>query len=452
MKKQKVVKMRQRRHIFFGVIIFLMVLTYLTYHAVAFLTREKPTVYTIGEQTSLAQNRTYTGLIIRQEKVVNAEKPGIINYYVPASGRVSVNDMVYSVDETGNFTKIASEEGLQNVRNTDVSSFLNEFAADYSGRDFSSVYNLKYELNSRLLLSASASELERYARDFISGFQIYKAPGTGLVEYYVDGYEEFNETAISADDFDRSSYEKKQLSAMREAQAGDPVYKLITSESWDIYIPMTNSDAASMAEAKTARVRFTEADLETTVRFSLVHDSENNYYGKLTLTKYLLRYADTRFLKVELLRTEKTGLQVPKSAAAEEELYVIPEDYLTTGGNSSSYGFQTRPANDPSALAKFVPVNILYKNGTFCYIEKDALEQGTVLVKPGTTETYRILNTDKLLGAYNVNRGYAIFKVFEVLDESEDYYIIKKDSYNGLSAYDKILLYPTFGMNGDFVY
>ena len=281
---------------------------------------------------------------------------------------------------------------------------------------------------------------------------MYKAAATGLVEYYVDGFEEFNESGIRAEDFDRSAYEKKQLSAMTEAQAGDPVYKLITSESWDIYIPMTSSDAASMTETKSVKVRFTEADLETTVRFVLVHGSDNNYYGKLTLTKYLLRYADTRYLKVELLRAEKTGLQVPKSAAAEEELYVIPEDYLTTGGNSDSYGFQTRPAGEPNALAKFVPVNILYKNGTFCYIEKDALAQGTVLVKPGTTETYRILSTEKLTGAYNVNRGYAIFKVFEVLDESEDYYIVKNGSYNGLSAYDKILLYPTFGMNGAFIY
>lgn len=452
MKKQQVVKMRQRRHIFFGVIIFLMVLAYLTYHAVSFLTREKPTVYTIGEQTSLAQSRSYTGLIIRQEKVVTAERPGIINYYVPASSRVSVNDVVYSVDETGNFTKIAAQEGFQHVRNADVSDYLNEYASGYDGQKFSSVYDLKYELNSRLLLSASAAELERFAKDFISGFEMHKAAATGLVEYYVDGYEEFNEAGISTDNFDRTKYEKKQLSAMNEAAAGDPAYKLITSEAWDIYIPLTTSDAASMTETKTVKVRFTEADLETTVRFALVHGSDGNYFGKLTLTKYLLRYADTRYLKLELLRGEKTGLQIPKSAAAQEELYVIPADYLTTGGNSDSPGFQTRAANDPNGLAKFTPVSILYKNDTFCYIEKKALEQGTVLVKPGSTETFRVLSTETLTGAYNVNRGYAIFKVFEVLDESEDYYIIKNGSYNGLSAFDKILLYPTFGMNGDFIY
>ncbi|MBO4288512.1 MAG: hypothetical protein J5865_00235 [Lachnospiraceae bacterium] len=452
MKKQQVVKMRQRKHIFFGVIIFLMVLAYLTYHAVSFLTREKPAVYTIGEQTSLAQNRSYTGLIIRQERVEKTERPGIVNYYVPASSRVSVNDVVYSVDETGNFTKIAAEEGFQHVRNTDVSEFLNEYSSGYDGKDFSSVYDLKYELNSRLLLSASAAELERFARDFITGFEMHKAAATGLVEYYVDGFEEFNEASITAEDFDRSAYEKKQLSAMTQAAAGDPVYKLITTEAWDIYIPLTTSEAASMTETKSVKVRFTEADLETTVRFSLVHGADDNYFGKLTLTKYLLRYADSRYLKLELLREEKSGLQIPKSAAAEEELYVIPADYLTTGGNSDSYGFQTRPAGDTGALATFTPVSILYKNDTFCYIEKKALEQGTVLVKPGSTETFRVLSTEKLTGAYNVNRGYAVFKVFEVLDESEDYYIIKNGSYNGLSAYDKILLYPTFGMNGDFIY
>ena len=60
---------------------------------------------------------------------------------------------------------------------------------------------------------------------------MHKAAATGLVEYYVDGYEEFNEAGISADNFDRTKYEKKQLSAMTEAAAGDPAYKLITSEA-----------------------------------------------------------------------------------------------------------------------------------------------------------------------------------------------------------------------------
>ena len=63
-----------------------------------------------------------------------------------------------------------------------------------------------------------------------------------------------------------------------------------------------------------------------------------------------------------------------------------------------------------------------------------------------------MVKTRQLTGAYQVNRGYAIFKVFEILDESEDYYVVKNGSYNGLAAWDKILLYPTSGINGAFVY
>lgn len=451
MSAKKVVKMRRKRHIFFGVIVFLMVLTYLTYHAVSFLSGEKPTVYTIGEETSLSQTRSYTGLIIRQEEVVKTEAAGIINYYVPASSRVSVKDHVYSLDETGDYSRVAAEDHVRSVRNTDLTGLLNEYAADYSGLRFSSVYDLRYELNSRLLLSVSDSDLERYADNQINGFHLYQAPATGLVEYYTDGFETFDEAAISKEDFDRSNYSKKQLTAMENVEADVPAYKLITSESWDIYIPLAREDAAQMTETKSVRVRFTEADLETTVRFSLIRGTADEYFGKLTLTKYMLRYADTRYLKLELLRTEKTGLQVPKSAAAQEELYEIPSDYLTTGGNSDASGFQVRPVSG-NGLAHFVPVSVIYNDGTNCYVERTALEQGDVLLKPDSAETVTVVRTQKLTGAYQVNRGYAIFRVFEILDESEDYYIVRNGSYNGLSAWDKILLYPTSGMNGAFIY
>ena len=452
MSAKKVVKIRQRRHVFFVVFVFLMVLLYLSYHAVSFLTGEKPTVYTVGEETSLTQSRVYTGLAIRKEEVVRTEAAGIINYYVPASSRVSVGDSVYSLDETGDFSRVASEEGVQHIQNTDLTDLVNEYATDYDGKRFSSVYDLKYELNSRLLLSVSATDLERFADSFINGFHLYTAPATGLVAYYTDGFEDFEETAITAEDFDREDYEKQQLTAMVMKEADRPAYKLITSEAWDIYIPLSDTDAAQMTETKSVRVRFTEADLETTVRFALIHGADGRYYGKLTLTKYMLRYADTRYLKLELLRGEKTGLQVPKSAAAQEELYEIPAAYLTTGGNSDADGFQVLSGGGSGTLARFVPVNVIYRDSENCYVEKSALQQGAILQMPDSSETLTVVKTRQLTGAYQVNRGYAIFKVFEILDESEDYYVVKNGSYNGLAAWDKILLYPTSGINGAFVY
>ena len=43
-------------------------------------------------------------------------------------------------------------------------------------------------------------------------------------------------------------------------------------------------------------------------------------------------------LNIELILEDESGLKIPKSAVVEEQFYIVPEEYITTGGNSSSSG------------------------------------------------------------------------------------------------------------------
>ena len=52
----------------------------------------------------------------------------------------------------------------------------------------------------------------------------------------------------------------------------------------------------------------------------------------------MVRYAQNRFVDVELILEDQSGLKIPKSAITKKDFYVIPEDYLTQGGNSNSTG------------------------------------------------------------------------------------------------------------------
>ena len=47
---------------------------------------------------------------------------------------------------------------------------------------------------------------------------------------------------------------------------------------------------------------------------------------------------------------------------------------------------------------------------------------------------------NKLEGAYNINKGYAVFKRIERIKTENGYSIVKKNSASGLSAYDHIAL------------
>ena len=73
------------------------------------------------------------------------------------------------------------------------------------------------------------------------------------------------------------------------------------------------------------------------------------------------------------------------------------------------------------------------------YISRDALESGTLLLKPESSETYTVEETKTLTGVYNINRGYAVFRKVTILCENDEYYIVAEGEDYGLSNYDHIV-------------
>ena len=60
---------------------------------------------------------------------------------------------------------------------------------------------------------------------------------------------------------------------------------------------------------------------------------------------------------------------------------------------------------------------------------------------PNSQATYQIGNdTDSLIGVYNINKGYAVFKQINIIYENEEYAIIETKTSYGISLYDHIAL------------
>ena len=66
-------------------------------------------------------------------------------------------------------------------------------------------------------------------------------------------------------------------------------------------------------------------------------------------------------------------------------------------------------------------------------------EEGDALINTDTGEKYVIGETDTLEGVYCINKGYAVFRRIEILDENEEYAIVSKNTTYGLSRYDHIV-------------
>ena len=157
----------------------------------------------------------------------------------------------------------------------------------------------------------------------------------------------------------------------------------------------------------------------------------------MTLKSAMIRYAKERYLEIELLLSEESGLKIPNSAITEKEFFTVPVGFFLQGDDSSNLGCLVKKDSG----TEFVSPTIYYSDDTYYYIDSEDVQKGDILQKPDSNETYTI-GTDvaSLNGVYNVNKGYAVFKQIDVIYQNEEYSILKTGTTYGLSLYDHIAL------------
>lgn len=447
---KKIVKYRRKPKI--AVAIFALVLVYVISFIFIYLSKSKVRTYEV-ESGTLTTNAGFTGIIIRDETVYNSEYSGNINYYQKEGSRVKVGDTLYTVDETGRVSEILSQYNTSNENSLSkeslatIKSMLGNFRTDYNCNNFDEIYNLKADINATVLHAMNESIMENLD-DIISKtgsenlFRTINCENTGIIAYYIDGFEELTCETVKAEDFNTSTYEKTNLKSEKLIVSGNPAYKLINSEDWYIMIPLTKEDIDlyDLADKDAVSIKIKKDNISTTANFSIIN-SGDKYYGKISLNRYMLRYATERFLDIEIGTASDSGLKIPASAVTENEFYTIPKEFLTKGGNSNDYGFICESYNSSGeAVVKFVAADIYKSTDELCYVSKKDFEPGATIVMPDSSKKYTVGPVDKLKGVYCINTGYTSFKLIDVIDQNNEYYIVKKGISHGISTYDRILL------------
>ena len=438
-------KYRRKRELNVGIILFAVVLFYLLVTVISYLSRDRISVYEVREG-SIVRDNIYTGLVIREESVVSAEGSGYISYYQNEDSKVKAGTNIYALsekaldteDESGNISKGA-------YVNPDLQSGivlqLQNFNENYDPNDFSEIYSLKNGINTALQDTYSVTRTQQLDAVIAeSGIEVesYVTPRDGIVAFTSDGYEGLTKDTFTAEHFDLTRYESMSFNDQMKVSSGEPVYRLITSEKWSVIAPLDETTAKDLAEDEVTaiRVRIDKDSESMRAAFSLI-EKDGDYYGCFDFDNSMIRYAGDRFLSVELILEDETGLKIPKSAVIDQKFYVIPKDYLTTGGNSSSNGVMVRKDN---GSAEFTAVDIYDVNdeGEVC-VSKEDLKEGTSIIKPDSGDIYTVGKTRTLQGVYNVNKGYAVFKKVSILCENDEYYIVREGEDYSLSNYDHIV-------------
>ena len=447
-KSINITQYKRKRQLNIGIFIFAIVFIYLIVAIIMYASSKNITTYEVREGSILKDN-SYTGLVIRDEVVIPAEASGYINYFQNEYSKMKAGSDVYAITSdkiTYDESEVSESSSLSAEDQLQFAARVQGFNESYRPAKFSSVYSLQDELTNSLLESSNNSkttQIDSMIKTTHPDATVFPTQTDGILFLHIDGCESLTLDSFTAEDFDRSNYQSISRKDNAQVEAGEPAYKLIRSENWSVMIELSDEAATELAKTTVINTRINKDTSTIWADFSIIQ-KDGKKFGRLDYDDSMIRYAGDRFVNIELIMEDESGLKIPKSSVVENDFYQIPMEYLTIGGNSNDYGVMVENKKEQIT---FQPVTIYKetKEGTV-YIGTKDFKKDTVIIKPDNPSSKTTLSeTSPLQGVYNVNKGYAVFKQVTILTESDDYYIVQLGDKYGIHNYDHIV------QNGDMV-
>lgn len=442
-------KYRRPLNINIGMIIFGVMFIYIIICIIMYLQTEHLSGYEV-KTGSLTVNNVYRGIALREETVYESIDAGYVYYFVPEGTHVACGDLVYAVDSSSKLEELMNEtteeKDLTNEDYNNLKTKIINYRNNFSETEFYTVYDFKYDLQSEVAKLSNQAILSTI-NDMSEAAGISKcyADRAGSVVFSSDGYEQLTPQEITLESFDEENYTKNQYLASNRFGKSDDVYKLVTKEDWEIVIRVDTERVPELQEAEYVKVKFMEDQYETWGKVTVYgnDEEENITFVGLSFTTSMMNYITDRFIDVELILEEKTGLKIPNSAIAQRNFFLIDEEYIIEHGSDGAQGVMRQTfTEDNEITSEFVetPIYNVDEEAGLYYVDESVLKVGDVLYREDSTETLTVSKQASLTGVYNINKGYADFKRIIVLYDNDEYSIVESDTKYGLRPYDYIAL------------
>jgi len=444
-KNQKIVKIRRPGNINIGMIIFFIIVVYIGIMVLRSIIRE-PVSYAEVESGKITDSSIFTGIVLRDEQTVSSPADGYLNYYIHDGEKAAKDANVCMIDTHGAYTAgIEDNNQIQFTEKdySDIKDIISVYSNAYSNSKFSDIYTFKYDLQNKLTEIISSQSISSAENAPASNYAVktLKAPESGIVSYSYDGMENVTAKDITDDMFNYADYETVQLTSSEQVKAGTPAYKLTKSTDWSVVIKLNSAQASILSKEPVIKVKFTKDGISTWAYVEIFSNGESTY-ARLDMARYMVRYINDRYLEIELVTAEKEGLKIPTTSIVTKDFYTIPSKYLITDPQSNEKGFYkyTYGANNEVTVDFVKPVIYLTKND-MCYVDLNEFALGDYIGDGTKNEgDYRIGATDTVSGVYNMNQGYTVFRIINILYQNDDYCIIEQNTAYGVALYDHIVL------------
>lgn len=432
-----------------GMIVFLVIFIYVMINIVSFFIKKKLTVYRVTKD-EMTTTFSFTGIALRDEKLLKASQNGYITYYVEEGKRVRKSGTLYILDKDGKVQETFADqaEALRGKGETlddeEIQKKVTEFQSIYSDGSFSDVYDLKYDLKNTILNLNEDSMKE--VIDAVSkklgedAFHTETSPASGAAAFYSDSFDGKTADDITDADFDQENYRAVRYNSSDQVKKGNVVCRVTNSENWTVVVPLEKSQYDFLQDKDSVTVKF-QSDQEKTTADLKVKKKGNSYFSYLSLDDYVVRYLDERYLDIDITLDSHEGLKIPNSAVVKKKFYQVPAEYISKGNDGKEEGFSVRTTDDKGEVKVEQKNFTIYKKiKKYCYLDPEEVGEDVVLQSMDSDDTYLVEKTKTLEGVYCTNQGYADFRLIEKTAQKDDYCIVEENTDHGISLYDFIVL------------
>ncbi len=455
-------------------IICLVVFAYLVVRMIMSLMQPTISTYEVTAQR-IYDTISTTAMAIRKERVINTDRAGYVIYYVADGERVGLNSDVYAIDGSGSIlSQLSNENGeieFSDDNYVDIKNQIMDYKNGYHDNSFGTVYDFKYALDNNIMEISNDSIIKRVNKLVSEGslsnsMNQIKAPATGVVSYCYDGMESTTVDTISPAMFYNKDNSMVQIRSNEPYKQGAPVYRLVTSENWDLVIPLTSEQYERIFDEPYLQVKFVKDGL-TVTRAATFFEKEGSYFAALDFNKYMERYMDERYVDVEIVMNSIDGLKIPNTSLVKKNLYAIPMEYATQSDETSSgiaFMLKTYDKNNQlKTTAISPPICYMDERAGMYYVSTLDLKKGDEIVKVTDdetaessdfkgSETYTISAMKDFEGVYTINKGYAQFVVVTKLYQADDFCIADDQTLYGISQFDHVVLNSSSIEEGQIIY
>ncbi|MDO4531065.1 MAG: HlyD family efflux transporter periplasmic adaptor subunit, partial [Bacillota bacterium] len=430
----------------------------------------------------------YDGLILRKEYVVNSSRTGQPFYQYSQGDYVSKNAVVCVVKETGTTEKL--EKRLDQIdqdilksqkTRTDLSAFSEDIARlennvsrtveAYAGRsmqeNLSYMYTMKSQVESFMdqrneiwltenveSLSQLTEEKNTFEKQLAQSQSAMTASAAGILCLSYDGLEEQYHPDMAKDVTKKEigSAKTQYISKAKGVNEGDPVFKVVESNEWSIVAYLPNTETATWAAGDRRGLNLLTEDgtveIEGLVRSLELGEKETKVV--FSTYEHMEAFMEDRMVSFSLEGAVQEGLKIPNGAIVEKSLLRIPRACLTESMGKDGV------LKVDGEKTQFVDLSIITSDDEAVYIEGNdgTLKMGDVIVKgTGANAGNHVLSElSPHAGVYVANSSVADFVVIDILEQNQEYAIVKAGTIVGLQPFDTIVSDAKNIKEGDSIY